>query len=117
MEKATFAAGCFWKVEDSFRYFKGVLSTAVGYTGGHWPHPCYLDVCARVTGHAEAVQLEYDPSQVSYDELLDVFWNCHDPTQFNRQGPDRGEQYRSVIFCHTQGQEETARISKEKLRQ
>jgi peptide-methionine (S)-S-oxide reductase len=117
MEKATFAAGCFWKVEDSFRYLKGVLSTAVGYTGGHWPHPCYLDVCARVTGHAEAVQLEYDPRQVSYEELLDVFWNCHDPRQFNRQGPDRGEQYRSVIFCHTQDQEEAARNSKEKLRQ
>lgn len=117
MEKATFAAGCFWKVEDAFRAVKGVSSTFVGYTGGHWANPCYLDVCARVTGHAEAVQIEYNPMQVSYEELLDIFWNCHDPTQLNRQGPDRGEQYRSVIFFHTPEQEKAAIDSKEKLQQ
>ncbi|MGL5063279.1 MAG: peptide-methionine (S)-S-oxide reductase MsrA [Microcoleus sp.] len=115
MEKATFAAGCFWGVEDKFRSLKGVVSTRVGYTGGHWPHPCYLDVCARVTGHAEAVQVEYDKSIISYEELLDVFWNCHDPTQINRQGPDRGEQYRSVIFYRNSEQETAARSSKKKL--
>ncbi|HEY9849116.1 MAG TPA: peptide-methionine (S)-S-oxide reductase MsrA [Leptolyngbyaceae cyanobacterium] len=115
MDKATFAAGCFWGVEDTFRQVKGVLSTSVGYTGGHWPNPCYLDVCARVTGHAEAVQIEYDPAQVSYEQLLEVFWNCHDPTQLNRQGPDRGEQYRSVIFFHTPDQERLAKVSQEKL--
>ena len=117
MEKATLAAGCFWKVEDAFRAVKGVSSTSVGYTGGHWANPCYLDVCARVTGHAEAVQIEYNPMQVSYEELLEVFWNCHDPTQLNRQGPDRGEQYRSVIFFHTPEQEKAATASKEKLQQ
>lgn len=115
MDKATFAAGCFWGVEDTFCQIKGVLSTFVGYTGGHWRNPCYLDVCARVTGHAEAVQVEYDPAQVSYEQLLEVFWNCHDPTQLNRQGPDRGEQYRSVIFFHTPDQERLAKVSKEKL--
>lgn len=114
MEKATFAAGCFWGVEDTFRQVKGVISAAVGYTGGHWPNPCYLDVCARVTGHAEAVQIEYDPNQVSYEELLKVFWNSHDPTQVNRQGPDRGEQYRSAIFFHTPQQEAAAKASKVK---
>ncbi len=82
---------------------------------GHWPNPCYLDVCARVTGHAESVLVEYDRSQVSYEALLDVFWNCHDPTQINRQGPDRGEQYRSVIFYHNSEQEKAARLSKQKL--
>jgi peptide-methionine (S)-S-oxide reductase len=117
VEKATFAAGCFWGVEDTFRQIKGVLSTAVGYTGGHWPHPCYLDVCARVTGHAESVQIEYDPTQVTYEELLQVFWKCHDPTQLNRQGPDRGEQYRSAIFFHTPNQEIAAKKSKETLQQ
>lgn len=117
LEKATFAAGCFWGVEDTFRQVKGVLSTAVGYTGGHWPHPCYLDVCARVTGHAESVQIEYDPTQVTYEQLLEVFWNCHDPTQLNRQGPDRGEQYRSAIFFHTPNQEITAKKSKQNLQQ
>ena len=116
-EKATFAAGCFWGVEDTFRQVKGVLSTVVGYTGGHWPNPCYLDVCARVTGHAESVQIEYDPTQVTYEELLEVFWNCHDPTQLNRQGPDRGEQYRSAIFFHTSNQEIAAKKSKENLQQ
>jgi peptide-methionine (S)-S-oxide reductase len=115
MEKATFAAGCFWGVEEKFRSVKGVVSACVGYTSGHWPNPCYLDVCARVTGHAEAVQVEYDRSIVSYEELLDVFWNCHDPTQINRQGPDRGEQYRSAIFYHNPEQEQAARSSKNKL--
>lgn len=115
MERATFAAGCFWGVEETFRKVKGVISTSVGYTGGHFPNPCYLDVCARITGHAEAVRVEYDPSQVTYDKLLEVFWNCHDPTQLNRQGPDRGEQYRSAIFFHTPQQEAAARASKQKL--
>ena len=115
IEVATFAAGCFWGVEETFRKVKGVISTSVGYTGGHWPNPCYLDVCARVTGHAEGVQVEYDPKQVSYEELLAVFWNCHDPTQLNRQGVDRGEQYRSVIFYHTPAQEQAAKHSKQSL--
>lgn len=115
MEKATFAAGCFWGVEAAFRKIPGVISTCVGYTGGFFPNPCYLDVCARITGHAEAVQIEYDPSIVTYEELLEVFWNIHDPTQLNRQGPDRGEQYRSAIFYHTPNQENAARLSKRKL--
>lgn len=115
MEKATFGAGCFWGVEAAFRKVKGVKSTSVGYMGGHFPNPSYLDVLSRITGHAEVVQVEYDPSKVSYDELLDVFWNIHDPTSLNRQGPDRGEQYRSVIFFHNPQQEEAAKRSKEKL--
>ena len=114
MEKATFGAGCFWGVEAAFREVKGVTSTSVGYMGGHFENPIYLDVCARITGHAEVVQVEYDPSQMSYDELLTVFWNIHDPTTLNRQGPDRGEQYRSVIFFHNAEQEEGAKRSKEK---
>lgn len=115
MEKATFGAGCFWGVEAAFRKIKGVLSTSVGYMGGHFENPIYLDVCARITGHAEVVQIEYDPAVVSYDELLSVFWDIHDPTTLNRQGPDRGEQYRSVIFFHTPEQAAAARQSKEKL--
>lgn len=115
MEKATFGAGCFWGVEAAFRNVKGVTSTSVGYMGGHFPEPSYLDVLSRITGHAEVAQVEYDPSKVSYDELLDVFWNIHDPTSLNRQGPDRGEQYRSVIFFHNTQQEEVAKRSKEKL--
>ena len=115
MEKATFGAGCFWGVEAAFRKLKGVKSTSVGYMGGHFPNPLYLDVLSRITGHAEVVQLEYDPSEVTYDQLLDVFWNIHDPTSLNRQGPDRGEQYRSAIFFHNPQQEEAARYSKEKL--
>jgi peptide-methionine (S)-S-oxide reductase len=114
MEKATFGAGCFWGVEAAFRKVKGVISTSVGYMGGHFPNPSYLDVLSRITGHAEVVQVGYDPQQVSYDELLDVFWTIHDPTTLNRQGPDRGEQYRSVIFFHNQKQEVTAKQSKEK---
>ncbi|WP_009544651.1 peptide-methionine (S)-S-oxide reductase MsrA [Crocosphaera subtropica] len=115
MEKATFAAGCFWGVEAAFRRLKGVVSTSVGYMGGHWPNPSYLDVCARVTGHAEVVQVEYDPTIISYPQLLETFWKIHDPTSFNRQGPDRGEQYRSVIFYHNPDQEKIARESKVKL--
>ncbi|QIZ72183.1 peptide-methionine (S)-S-oxide reductase MsrA [Oxynema aestuarii] len=112
LEKATFAAGCFWGVERRFRQVPGVVSTSVGYTGGHFPNPCYLDVCARITGHAEAVQIEYDRDRLSYEDLLEVFWTCHDPTQVDRQGPDRGEQYRSVIFYHDSQQERAARRSK-----
>jgi peptide-methionine (S)-S-oxide reductase len=115
MEKATFGAGCFWGVEAAFRRLNGVTSTSVGYMGGHFENPSYLDVCARITGHAEVVQVEYDPSQISYDDLLNVFWSIHDPTQYNRQGPDRGEQYRSVIFFHNRYQEKAARDSKRKL--
>ncbi len=110
-EIATFGAGCFWGVEAAFRKVKGVMSTSVGYMGGHFPNPCYLDVCARITGHAEVVQVQYDPNIVSYNQLLQVFWSIHDPTSLNRQGPDRGEQYRSVIFYHTSEQEKAARQS------
>jgi peptide-methionine (S)-S-oxide reductase len=115
MELATFGAGCFWGVEAAFQKVKGVTSTSVGYMGGHFPNPSYLDVLSRITGHAEVAQVEYDPSKVSYEELLDVFWNIHDPTSLNRQGADRGEQYRSVIFFHNPQQEEVAKRSKEKL--
>ena len=114
-KKATFAAGCFWGVEDKFRQIKGVISTVVGYTGGHFENPIYLDVCARITGHAEAVQIEYNPQEISYPELLNIFWQIHDPTTLNRQGPDRGEQYRSVIFYHNRAQEIMARSSKMEL--
>ncbi len=115
MEIATWGAGCFWGVEAAFRKVKGVISTSVGYMGGHFPNPCYLDVCARITGHAEVVQVQYDPNIVSYDQLLQVFWKIHDPTSLNRQGPDRGEQYRAVIFYHTPEQEKAARQSKLRL--
>lgn len=115
MEKATFGAGCFWGVETAFCKVEGVIATSVGYMGGHFPNPCYLDVLSRITGHAEVVQVEYDPQKVSYEDLLAVFWDIHDPTTPNRQGPDRGEQYRSVIFFHNAQQEEAAKRSKEKL--
>ena len=115
MEIATFAAGCFWGVEATFRQIKGVTSTTVGYCGGSFASPTYKDVCTDRTGHAEAVQVEYDPAQVSYDELLDVFWDNHDPTTRNRQGPDVGTQYRSVIFYHTPEQKAAAAASKERL--
>src|SRR5215469_3628417 len=114
-EKATFGAGCFWGVEADFRQIKGVTSTRVGYAGGHTATPTYRDVCSHTTGHAEVVEVTYDPTRVSYDELLHVFWENHDPTQLNRQGPDVGDQYRSVIFYHTPTQETAARASKEKL--
>ncbi|MBP0002333.1 MAG: peptide-methionine (S)-S-oxide reductase MsrA [Cyanobacteria bacterium SBC] len=116
-ETATFGAGCFWGVEAAFRRVKGVVSTSVGYMGGHFPNPCYLDVCARITGHAEVTQVEYNGEIVSYEQLLDIFWNIHDPTSLNRQGADRGEQYRSIIFYHTPKQEKLARQSKLKLQQ
>src|SRR5919206_5170040 len=109
MEKATFGAGCFWGVEAAFRKLKGVTSTAVGYSGGHLPNATYKDVCSGKTGHAEVVQVEYDPSQVSYDDLLNVFWDEHDPTTLNRQGPDIGAQYRSAIFFHTPEQKHVAK--------
>ncbi len=115
MEKATFGGGCFWKVEDAFRQVKGVSSTSVGYMGGHFPNPSYLDVLSRITGHAEVAQIEYNPQQIIYEELLEIFWSIHDPTQLNRQGADRGEQYRSVIFYHNSEQEIIARRSKQLL--
>ena len=114
-EKAMFGAGCFWGVEAAFRQVKGVVSTAVGYSGGTTANPTYKEVCSDRTGHAEVVQVEYDPSQVSYKELLNVFWENHDPTQMNRQGPDLGTQYRSAIFFYTPEQEAAARASKEAL--
>ena len=115
MAKATFGAGCFWGVEAAFRRIDGVTDTAVGYAGGHTENPTYREVCSHATGHAEVVQLEYDPEQVSYQALLDAFWEMHDPTQVNRQGPDVGDQYRSVIFFHSSEQEEEALASKQGL--
>jgi peptide-methionine (S)-S-oxide reductase len=114
LEKATFAAGCFWGVEDVFAHVEGVRSTAVGYSGGTTENPTYRDVCSHRTGHAEAVQLEFDPTIVSYDDLLNVFWENHDPTTLNRQGPDVGSQYRSAIFYHTPEQQAAAIASKER---
>jgi len=115
LEIATFGAGCFWGVEETFRKLKGVKETAVGYSGGTFPNPTYEDVCAGDTGHAEAVEIKCDPSMISYEDLLSVFWVSHNPTTLNRQGPDIGEQYRSVIFFHTKEQELAARKSKEVL--
>jgi peptide-methionine (S)-S-oxide reductase len=115
MAIATFGAGCFWGVEAEFRRVQGVKATAVGYAGGDLENPTYKDVCSDTTGHAEVVQVEYDPEAVSYDDLLNVFWENHDPTTLNRQGPDIGTQYRSVVFFHTPEQEEAARASKERL--
>lgn len=113
--KATFSAGCFWHVEHLFRKVKGVTDTSVGYTGGNFDNPTYQDVCSSRTGHAEAVQVEYDPSQVSYEDLLEIFWENHDPTSLNRQGPDIGTQYRSAVFVHDEEQEKLAKTSKQKL--
>jgi peptide-methionine (S)-S-oxide reductase len=113
--KATFGAGCFWGVEAVFRQVEGVIATKVGYAGGHTESPSYEDVCSHTTGHAEVVQVTYDPDRISYDELLDVFWGKHDPTQMNRQGWDVGDQYRSVIFFHDEEQREAAERSKAAL--
>lgn len=117
MEKATFAAGCFWGVEATFRRLEGVRSTEVGYTGGTLDNPTYEDVCSDTTGHAEAVSIEFDPAVVSYEKLLEIFWDCHDPTQYHRQGPDEGSQYRSAIFHHTPDQRAAAMASKKLLEQ
>jgi peptide-methionine (S)-S-oxide reductase len=110
---ATFGAGCFWGTEQAFRQLSGVLKTSVGYMGGHFENPSYLDVLSRITGHAEVAQIEYDPAKISYETLLETFWQIHDPTSLNRQGADRGEQYRSVIFYHTDKQQQLAYRSKQ----
>ncbi len=115
MKKATFGAGCFWGVEATFRRTPGVVDTAVGYAGGHTENPTYKEVCTDRTGHAEVVEVEYDPSKVAYSQLLDVFWSSHDPTQVNRQGPDFGTQYRTVIFYHDDEQKAEAEASKKSL--
>ncbi|MDE1842012.1 MAG: peptide-methionine (S)-S-oxide reductase MsrA [Thaumarchaeota archaeon] len=112
--KATFGAGCFWCIEHVFRK-KGITSTTGGYMGGKTVNPTYEDVCTDTTGHAEVVQVEYDPSTITYGEILDIFWNNHDPTTLNRQGPDVGTQYRSAVFCHTLEQEKEAKKSKDEL--
>lgn len=116
-QKATFGAGCFWGVEAAFRKVEGVVDVTVGYSGGTLENPSYGDVCTGTTGHAEVVEVEYDPSRVSYEELLEVFWENHNPTTLNRQGPDVGTQYRSAIFFHTPEQEATARASKERAQE
>ncbi|WP_091833539.1 peptide-methionine (S)-S-oxide reductase MsrA [Marininema halotolerans] len=115
MAQATFGAGCFWGVEELFRNIEGVTATAVGYMGGQKENPTYQEVCTDETGHAEVVDLEFDPTQVSYDQLLDIFWENHNPTTLNRQGPDMGSQYRSAIFYHTPEQREIAEKSKREL--
>ncbi len=114
-EKATFGAGCFWGVEETFRKLEGVIATAVGYAGGTKYNPSYEDVCTDETGHAEVVEVEFDPSQIGYNQLLDVFWSNHNPTTLNRQGPDVGKQYRSVIFYHSPEQKTAAESSKNEL--
>jgi len=115
LETATFAAGCFWGVEEAFRNLRGVKNTMVGYTGGRVASPSYEMVCSDRTGHAEAVQVKFNPKEVSFEKLLEVFWSSHDPTQLNRQGPDIGKQYRSAIFFHSKEQEQAAKKSKQEL--
>jgi peptide-methionine (S)-S-oxide reductase len=115
LKKATFGAGCFWGVEAAFRELEGVVSTSVGYEGGHFDNPTYQDVCSGRTGHAEVVEVIYNPKIISYQKLIDLFWDIHDPTTLNRQGPDLGEQYRSVIFYHDHEQEKIAIESKKSL--
>lgn len=115
-ETATFGAGCFWGVEAAYRQIQGVKSTRVGYAGGDTENPTYKDVCSGTTNHAEVVEVTFDPARVSYEELLDVFWANHDPTQVNRQGPDVGTQYRTVVFFHSPEQEKSALASRDSLK-
>lgn len=117
MMKATFGAGCFWGVEETFRNLPGVVSTAVGYEGGTMPNPTYQDVCYRETGHAEVIDVDFDPEQVTYEKLLDVFWETHDPTTLNRQGPDHGTQYRSAVFFHDEEQRVVAEASRKRAQE
>lgn len=116
-EKATFGAGCFWGIQATLQQVKGIKSTSVGYMGGNLVNPTYEDVCTNTTGHAEVIDIEYDPSQISYEQLLDIFWNIHDPTTLNRQGPDTGTQYRSVIFYYNEDQKAAAIKAKNNLQQ